>query len=63
MKRKNVFKPNLHHFKKYTFRSWFLCFCLFVCLFFLIFLIFFKFFLIFCVFNGTVKIQRWIMEA
>jgi len=23
----NVLKLKLHHFKKYTFRPWFLCFC------------------------------------
>ena len=39
MKRKNVLKPKFHHFKKYVFTSWFLCFC-------------YLLLLLFCVFNG-----------
>ena len=37
-KRKNVLKPKFHNFKKYTFRSWILCFC--------------YLFYFFCVFKG-----------
>ena len=47
-KRKNVLKPKFHNFKKYTFRSWILCFCYL-----------FYFFFVFL----KVKVQRWVTES